>query len=312
MELLNINLSSISFATNAGNSFKELFEDLELTDVTLVCSDDQQIQAHKVILGSSSPVFKNIFKTSNLTPTIMYMRGVNSSEMKSIMNFIYLGQAEIQQSSLDDFLSLARDLRVKGLTQYEDSENMASFVHKDVEDGNKLDGEKRNPGQNGKKEQDENDTEHVLDENRQEIQHYTTDEPNASQTNEEHQKFLINSKDRDYPKQKQKQDLTIKDYYALSGRDFYDLKPDENGKFSCTDCKYVNKKRIDLAKHSLNKHVNMKIQCEDCSNEFTGIQSLQYHKKIIHEGRYFPCDICPYKGTTKNNLKTHVMKYHEA
>jgi hypothetical protein len=61
--------------------------------------------------------------------------------MNSIMNFIYLGQAEIQQSSLDDFLSLARDVRVKGLTQYQDSENMVSFVDKDVEVGNKLDGE---------------------------------------------------------------------------------------------------------------------------------------------------------------------------
>ena len=47
MELLNINISSNSFATNAENSFKELFEDLELTDVTLVCSDEQQIKEHK-------------------------------------------------------------------------------------------------------------------------------------------------------------------------------------------------------------------------------------------------------------------------
>ena len=95
MELLNINISSNSFATNAGNSFKELFDDLELTDVTLVCSDDQQIKAHKVILGSSSPVESDSFKPPLIsskvwTPTPFLHYLVNKTTMTQQANpFLY-------------------------------------------------------------------------------------------------------------------------------------------------------------------------------------------------------------------------------
>ena len=93
MEHPNINISSNHFDANAGNSFKELFADDEFTDVTLVCNDNQQLKAHKVILSSASPIFKNIFKTNNHSNPIIYMRGVNFHEMESIVKFIYLGQA---------------------------------------------------------------------------------------------------------------------------------------------------------------------------------------------------------------------------
>ena len=116
MEVLNINISSQQFETYAGTYFKELYGERDLSEVTLVCSDDHQIKAHKVILGSSSPVFKNIFKTN--TCSSIYLHGVNFDHMESIVKFIYLGQTEINQSSIDDFLIVARDLKVKDLSHF--------------------------------------------------------------------------------------------------------------------------------------------------------------------------------------------------
>ena len=49
-------------------SFANLKEDKEFADVTLVCEDDQQVEAHKVILAASSPFFENILK-KNRHPT---------------------------------------------------------------------------------------------------------------------------------------------------------------------------------------------------------------------------------------------------
>ena len=39
------------------NAFGELREGKDFSDVTLACEDGQQVEAHKVVLTSSSPFF---------------------------------------------------------------------------------------------------------------------------------------------------------------------------------------------------------------------------------------------------------------
>ena len=134
MEVLNLNISSQQLETNAGSSFKELYGERDLSDVTLVCSDGHQIKAHKVILGSSSTVFKNIFKTN--TCSSIYLHGVNLYHMESIVRFIYLGETEINRRSIDDFQIVARDLKVKGLAHFQDVKHQ--LKSKDVDDRNDL------------------------------------------------------------------------------------------------------------------------------------------------------------------------------
>ena len=49
------------FEANIGVAFRELREDKDFFDVTLACEDDQ-IEAHKMILASCSPFFRNILR----------------------------------------------------------------------------------------------------------------------------------------------------------------------------------------------------------------------------------------------------------
>ena len=42
------------FQKNVANAFRNLREDKEFADMTLVCEDGNQIEVHKVILSSSS------------------------------------------------------------------------------------------------------------------------------------------------------------------------------------------------------------------------------------------------------------------
>ena len=44
------------FQENLNSAFGELRNDKEFSDVTLACEDGTQIEAHKVILASSSPL----------------------------------------------------------------------------------------------------------------------------------------------------------------------------------------------------------------------------------------------------------------
>ena len=104
------------FQDNIANSFRGLREDFDFTDVTLVCEEDIQIEAHKVILSACSPFFSSVLRNNKHTQPMIYMRALKSKDLVAIMDFIYHGQANIFQEDLDSFLALAEELQLKGLT----------------------------------------------------------------------------------------------------------------------------------------------------------------------------------------------------
>ena len=72
-------------------------------DLTLVTDDKQQIKAHQNILSACSPVFKNILLLeSNNTNPVIYLRGIQHSEMESIMQFIYLGETRFCEERMSE------------------------------------------------------------------------------------------------------------------------------------------------------------------------------------------------------------------
>ena len=56
------------FRENVSSAFGDLREDKEFTDVTLACEDGQQMEAHKVILATSSPFFDDILQRKAFPP----------------------------------------------------------------------------------------------------------------------------------------------------------------------------------------------------------------------------------------------------
>ena len=104
------------FKDNIISVFGRLREDKEFTDVTLACEDGQQMQAHKVILAASSPFFEKILHRSKHPHPLIYLKGFQSKHFVSILNFLYFGEANINQEDLDPFLAIAEDIELKGLT----------------------------------------------------------------------------------------------------------------------------------------------------------------------------------------------------
>ena len=64
------------FKENIISAFGGLRQDKELTDVALACEDGQQVEAHKVILAVSSPVFQSLLKKNKHPHPLIYMRGM--------------------------------------------------------------------------------------------------------------------------------------------------------------------------------------------------------------------------------------------
>ena len=53
------------------------------------------------------------------TDQLIFMRGMKSSDLQHIINFLYNGEVNIYQEHLNDFLAIAEDLQLKGLAQSE-------------------------------------------------------------------------------------------------------------------------------------------------------------------------------------------------
>ena len=105
------------FHENISSAFNNLRDDTHFTDITLISEDYQQIQAHKVILSSSSSFFMNILRLNKHPNPLIYIKGFKAKDLQSILDFMYYGSTEIFQENLETFLSIAEEIKLKGLTR---------------------------------------------------------------------------------------------------------------------------------------------------------------------------------------------------
>ena len=112
------------FQKNTVGNYQGLRNDADFSDVTLVCEEGQQIEAHKIILTASSPFFSNVLKKNKHSHPMIYMRGLKVKDLDAIVDFIYNGEANIHQEDLDGFLALAEELQLKGLAGAEKEQDV--------------------------------------------------------------------------------------------------------------------------------------------------------------------------------------------
>merc|ERR1712129_503324 len=112
------------FQENAISAFGTLREDREFADVTLACEDGHQVEAHKVILASSSPFFLNLLMRNKHPHPLVYMRGLKSEDLVAMVDFLYYGEANVYQENLDSFLAVAEELQLKGLIESDNEKDI--------------------------------------------------------------------------------------------------------------------------------------------------------------------------------------------
>merc|ERR1712221_26974 len=97
---------------------KTLMNTNKSADVTLVCNDKTKFKAHKFVLSACSPVFQSIIDDlPNKDDSFIYLRGIGPQEMKSILQFMYLGQATFYQDRMNEFLDVAKSLEIKEISK---------------------------------------------------------------------------------------------------------------------------------------------------------------------------------------------------
>ena len=105
-----------TFSEHLKLMFHDLYQNGRYTDVTLVSDDQSQFKAHKIVLSACSPVFKKIIDSNPSQHPLIYLRGIQSYEMESILQFMYLGEGKFYHERMREFIKVAQDLEVKEIS----------------------------------------------------------------------------------------------------------------------------------------------------------------------------------------------------
>ena len=111
------NLNWNTFSDHLQLMFKDLYEKEKHSDVTLVSDDQTQFKAHKIVLSACSPVFKKIIDNNPSQHPLIYLRGIQSYEMESILQFMYLGEGKFYYERMGELIKVAKDLEVKEISK---------------------------------------------------------------------------------------------------------------------------------------------------------------------------------------------------
>ena len=112
-----IDLIMSNFQSHLSQSYRELLRESQFADVTLVSDDQIQIPGHRIILGAASPVLRNFFLRNSNAKPLIYLRGMNDNILESLLKYIYLGEVQIKYESIKEFMTAARDLKIRELCE---------------------------------------------------------------------------------------------------------------------------------------------------------------------------------------------------
>ena len=251
------NLKWENFQSNASNSFGLLRNEEYLHDVTLVGDDHQQVSAHRLVLSACSEYFKDIFKYNskpNAHP-ILCLSGVSSEDLNNVMDYIYNGEIQLYQASLQRFLDVAQRLKLGGIMDME---------NQDTDDN-------ENPQEvvpNVKKEFDE--TEEAASSNSEElVSPKKVSSPKNSKIVAMSSEKLIEGEEGSTTNIPQKE---------VKRREISSV----GSKFQCPQCEKYFSTNSTVHQHIRSVHEGVKIDCNQCDKQFAKTSHLARHVKKVH------------------------------
>ena len=243
------------FPTNAVSTIRNLVTDNEYTDVTLVSDDRRKIKAHKVILASASQFFREILPEISSHNPVLFLKGIEHSELLAIMKFIYVGTTEVAQDNLEKFMKAAQDLQIEGLQENKnDKDNLENIddYHEDI---------KYN----------------VLASNNFGVETgYQQNNYGAVLLQETTDQNTLTGELSNYfdESQHQRSDLNNLKKYKTGGN--------EDIRFKCDQCHREFSRKDNLQSHKESKHEGKKYSCGECGLQFAYQRNLSQHKTKLH------------------------------
>ena len=289
-----------NYSDHLSSMMKELMMNEEFSDVTLVTEDKQQIKANINILSACSPLFNEVLKKDKNSTPIVYLRGIQYSELESIMQFIYLGEATFYVKRMDEVLAVAKSLEIKELCNArpetkDEPDDYPSSDHRSSSDS----GEEQTV-------QFVNINNHAPQERHKVTGSFDCDQCHKTYSG-------IGELKRHYRSAHQGVRYACDqcDYQtAYQAGLHYHIQSKHEGD-ACDQCEYQAKRQDILTAHINNKHDGIRYACDQCDHKLSTQGGLTVHIKSKHEGVKYACDQCDHQVTQLSNLKVHIKSKHE-
>merc|ERR1712126_131624 len=269
-----------SYSSHMKLSLHKMMMTEQFTDVTLVTADQTKIKAHKNILASCSKAFGNIFQDQDdHSNAIIYLKGIKEQVLRSILEYIYSGEAKVNLDCLNDFLSTAKELEICEL--YENTG--LSEVSKEVE-------------------ADASTTRFI------DTETFVKKEAQISSSYGEHKKL---EKRRRFPCLLCREKGKNKSYKTKLYLNDHIHRQHREKNIFCDQCDFKCSRKNLLNVHVKNVHEEkQQLKCDEC--DFTTLlrQSLKHHVDAEHKGIRYPCDFCDHQAKDKKNLEKHKQNRH--
>ena len=246
------------YNSNWNKSLSKLRENNAFADVTLITDDKVKFSAHRILLSPCSNVFDFILKDSNQESPLLFLSGVNSTNLGFILDYIYKGEVNMYQEQLDSFLESAQKLEIEGLLGAGDNqENMedSKFTQEDNEDVN--------------------------------IEVYKEKEAHD-------ERRLMNNDGPDHPKKSRQSvrvpqnDIAKFEVGSMTPKEIEmkikELYQKVDGVWKCLACDYTSSRSYSghMRRHIETHLDGLSYPCNMCTKEFRSKPSLYEHNKIIH------------------------------
>ena len=92
--------------------FESLWQDEDLSDVTLVCKDGSQVMAHRTVLALSSPLLRAILTKSKRQDPVLLLLTIDHQVLDSLLKLVYFGEVRVPQDHLGSLLQAAEELQI--------------------------------------------------------------------------------------------------------------------------------------------------------------------------------------------------------
>ncbi|XP_023329060.1 protein tramtrack, beta isoform isoform X4 [Eurytemora carolleeae] len=283
------------FERNISSAFRDIREEKEFFDITIAC-EDEQMQAHKVILSACSPFFRSVLKRNPHQHPLVFLKGVSLKDLRAVLNFMYHGEVNVAQEDLNSFLQVAEDLRVKGLTQNNSSSSNSQPKSKS-ESRSESRPRRRSSGEpNSAPKRFRPDPPAVVADTEDDIQEVeevvpvkaepiappivSVADPGTMAMYEDETSggtMMLDENNFDEYGQDYDQDEYTEQNFMVAGQD-----GSSGTKRMCVLCnKLIHKSS--LRRHMRTVHAeNCTVECPDCMKVFKNVESLDTHQRTVH------------------------------
>ena len=300
------------FSDHLTSMMKEMRMTEDFSDVTLVSEDKKLTKAHKNILSACSPFFKEILKTEITSKPIIYLKGIHSFEVESIMQFIYLGEATFYEERMDEFLAVAKSLEIEGFEEFYKADETMNIEKNEAQDKQEAEDEPQHWKSLQIEELCSAETKIQYDPENDPLQskQVTISEASEEKRMQSDQKIMDTSMQKQRNKSgtvgKYKCEQCSKTYSYNDSLKNHIRAIHEGLTFACSQCDFETAKESNLKVHIRIQHELVRYACNQCDfTEFTRKSDLKIHIESLHEGVKYACNLCGYLASHPSNLSKH-------